>query len=115
MSQCPNLPSGKVREIIQRTNETGNEHGFARCADGSVSEIASGGKTGMNIGGAIDECDLDDGPVHVVHTHPNGVADLSGQDRKVAADENVASVCVAVDGGELYCEMTDSCESEVDE
>lgn len=114
MPECPRLPTGKVKEIIQKTNETGNEHGFAVCGDGSASSIASGGKTGMNIGGAIDECDLDDGPVHVVHTHPNGVADLSKQDREVAASDDVATVCVAVDGGELYCERVEGCKDKVE-
>lgn len=110
---CPTLPTGKVREILKRTEKTGREHGFAVCADGSTSEIQSGGKTNLDIGDAIESCNLDKGPVSVVHTHPNGVKDLSDPDRKVAAHEDIESVCVAVSGGETKCESVDTCEREI--
>lgn len=114
-SSCPSFPQGKVREIIEETNETGKEHGFVRCADGSVSKVVSGGEDRMNISDAVKECDLDAGPIDVVHTHPNGTERLSAADREVATHEDVGSVCVAVDGGKVVCEMVDNCEFEVGE
>lgn len=108
MSGCPQFPAGKIAEIIERTAQTGNEHGFVRCADGHTSKIVKGGKTSMSIESAVQECDLSNGPVDVIHTHPNGVADLSDQDRKAGADPNIRSVC-AVGGDDVYCEMTQSC------
>lgn len=108
MSKCPQFPAGKVRDIINQTAQTGNEHGFVRCANGSTSNIVKGGKTSMNIESAIQQCDLRNGPVDVIHTHPNGVADLSDKDRQAAASPNIKSVC-AVGNGDVYCEMTESC------
>lgn len=112
-SSCPSFPQGKVREIIERTNDTGREHGFVRCHDGSVSTVVSGDESKMSIGEAVKQCDLDAGKIDVVHTHPNGVKRLSGADREVAAHEDVGAVCVAVDGGEVLCEQVSECEFEV--
>ena len=101
--------------MIEQTVKTGNEHGFVRCADDSTSEILEGGSSGMDIGPAVEQCDLDNGPVDIVHTHPNGVERLSKQDREVAADENIQNVCVAVEGGNVRCERVEACETEVEQ
>jgi len=113
MASCPTFPTGKVREIIKRTVDTGNEHAFVRCGDGDTTEIVKGGKTSLDISGAIDACNMSDGPVDVIHTHPNGVDRLSDQDRQVAAEDDIRAVCVAVEGGDVQCEMIDSCAPEV--
>lgn len=115
MSSCPTFPQGKLKEIIEETVDTGREHGFVRCGDGSVSDVVSGGESKMSIGEAVDECNLDDGPVDIVHTHPNGAKRLSDADRKVAALDDAGSVCVAVEGGEVVCEMVEECDFEVGE
>lgn len=110
---CPNLPDGKVREIIERTVETGNEHGFVVCGDGSMSDVVEGGKSKMKIEKAVKQCDLSSGEIDIVHTHPNGVKKLSKPDRQVAAHDKVGSVCVAVDGGDIVCESVESCDMAV--
>ena len=113
---CPRFPTGKVREILERTEQTGNEHAVIMCGDGSTTDVIEGGKTGLNFGDEMEQCNLADGPIDVIHTHPNGVSRLSDQDRKVAAlDDDVENVCVAVEGGEIVCESVDTCETEVPE
>ena len=111
---CPVLPEQHVREILQKTRETGNEHVFGVCADGSVTDPVEGQKTKAETDSTINQCDLDNGPVHLVHTHPNGVKRLSDKDREAAAHEDIASVCVAVSDG-IVCESVDRCEPEVEE
>lgn len=115
MAECPVLPDAKVREIINKTVETGNEHAFVKCADGSTSDIVKGGKSSLDIQEAVESCDLDDGPIDVVHTHPNGIEHLSKQDREVAAADAIKNVCVAVEGGNVRCESVETCESEVND
>lgn len=110
---CPNFPDKKVREIINRTVETGREHAFVVCEDGTATDIVSGTESSLDIGEAIESCGMDNKPVDIVHTHPNGVDELSKQDRSVAASDDVSSVCVAVEGGSMKCEMVSSCKPEV--
>lgn len=114
MGSCPAFPTGKVREIIEQTADTGKEHAFVRCADGTTTDVVEGQESQLDITGAVESCDLDEGPVDIIHTHPNGVDRLSKEDMKVAASDDVESVCVAVEDGKVRCEMVDSCEMEVD-
>lgn len=107
---CPSLPTGPIREIIEKTIQTGNEHAFVQCADGSVTEVVEGGRKSLDIDPAIDACGSNR-PVTIVHTHPNGVRELSDADRKVAARDDVEAVCAAVDGPDpnVKCESIESC------
>lgn len=112
---CPRFPQGKLREIIERTIQTGNEHGFVRCADGSTSQIVSGDEGSMNIEPAMQQCNLNAGPVEVVHTHPNGNENLSNADRDVAASDEVDAVCATTPDGKMRCEAIASCNDTVEQ
>lgn len=113
MASCPTFPVGDVRDMIEQTEETGREHAIVKCGDGSTSDVIEGGYSSTNIGEEIEACDLNDGDIDVIHTHPNGVTDLSKQDREVAASEHVDHVCAANTDGEIHCERVESCEREV--
>lgn len=115
MASCPNFPTGKLKTMLEKTAESGKEHAVVKCGDGSTSKVVSGGDSRVNVSDAVEQCDLDDGPVSIAHTHPNGVKELSKQDRQVAASENVESVCVAIEDGEMKCEIIETCESEVEQ
>lgn len=112
---CPTFPTGKVREMIEKTADTRKEHAIVRCSDGSTSEVVSGEHASTNVAEQIESCDLDAGPVDVIHTHPNDVNRLSDQDRKVAASDAVGSVCVATTDGRMTCEMVESCTPEIEQ
>lgn len=105
---CNRIDEDKAKEAIERTNETGNEHGFIQCADGSTSDMIQGGSDSMQISDeTIEACNGDAG---VFHTHPNGVDDLSDEDRKILQKhENLSLVCAGVQSGyakKMYCERS---------
>lgn len=93
--------------MLQRTQETGNEHGAVVCGDGSVSDIIAGGKTQMDITEAINQCP-GSGPYRIVHTHPNGNPELSRLDRDAAMQDDVESVCTLTPSG-VRCERIEAC------
>lgn len=109
MSSCARIPRKQALEAVRRTAETGNEHGFAVCADGTVTEIVEGesDRLKLKIG---EDCPK---PVKVFHTHPNGVTRLSEQDMSVLAAEEIDSVCAAnadPDDPRYRCERVEACE-----
>jgi hypothetical protein len=114
---CPRIPRSKALKAIRKTEQTGNEHGFVVCADGSTGPIVSGGKTGMSLN-VREVCD-DKTPVSIVHTHPNGVLQLSDQDRRVLDSQGVQTVCVGnADGDDpgMVCKrMKPDCKVSFDE
>lgn len=106
MPECPRVPKKKAREAISRTNDTGNEHGFVICPNGSTGEIQEGGSSGMKI--EDDACSAD-GAVGLYHTHPNGVLRLSDQDRRVLGRDDTNMVCVGnsdPDDPQAMCERS---------
>lgn len=77
------------------------------CSTGDVTQVIEGGRTGLNFRESLEECP-GDGPYDVIHTHPNGIKDLSPTDRKAAASEDISSICVAVPDG-IKCESMSNC------
>lgn len=110
---CGQIPSKKAREAIRRTEETGKEHGFVICPDGSTGEIQAGGRTSLRLKG---ECESE-GQVAIFHTHPNGNMNLSDQDRRVLSHDKIGMVCAgnaSSDDAAYRCErQSPSCVKEL--
>lgn len=101
---CEDIDDKKAKEAIERTKETGNEHGFIQCSDGETGEMLSGGKKSMNIKGSCSS-----GSMSVYHTHPNNNPRLSDADREVLHRKDVDMVCVGVEHegeAKMHCERS---------
>lgn len=95
---CKSVPTSKAIETARRTRQTGKEHAFVICGDGSVSEIQEGDDTSIVV-----EIDCKDGPIGIFHTHPNDNLNLSPPDRDVLNSEDVGMVCVGDTEGNYLC------------
>lgn len=96
---CSQIDPDKALRAIQKTRETGNEHAFAVCADGTHSEIVSGTKRKVKI--EVDCAET----AGIFHVHPNDVMHLSDQDLETLEHDKIDMVCVADTQGNMKCEM----------
>jgi proteasome lid subunit RPN8/RPN11 len=100
---------------MERTNETGNEHAFVVCDDGTHTDVIEGESSSLDITEAVEACSADNRNEMVIfHTHPNGVKRLSGQDKRVASREDVHAVCAADTDGKFMCRTDSKCTGEVE-
>lgn len=98
---CGHIDTDVAAEAIKKTRETGNEHAFVVCEDGTHSDIVSGSGDRVDI--TVD-CD---GKAAIFHTHPNDVIHLSDQDMSVLKHEDIEMVCAGDRHGNMKCEVSD--------
>lgn len=113
---CPNIPRDKAGKVVGRTDDTGNEHAFVVCGDGSTSQIIEGESDRLDISEGIEACEAvesDDGMI-IFHTHPNGVKRLSKPDKQVLGRDDVDTVCVADPDGDFMCRSQSQCTGSVE-
>ena len=112
---CPKIPRSKAKDTMNRTKSTGNEHAFIVCGDGHDTDILEGDESSLDIEELEGVCrrrDADDGMI-VFHTHPNGIKRLSHADKRVAARDDVDTVCVGDPEGEFMCRTDRKCKGSV--
>lgn len=96
---CGHIDPDLALEAIKKTRDTGNEHAFAVCDDGTHSSIVEGTERQVNI-------DVDcDGTAGIFHVHPNDVMHLSDQDMSVLDLDQIEMVCVSDTQGNMKCEL----------
>lgn len=97
---CERIDAEQALEAIQRTRETGNEHAFVVCSDGSTSETVSGSRRKVSV--STDMCD---GNAGIFHVHPNDVMHFSDPDMETLDHGKVEMICVGDTQGNRKCEL----------
>ena len=97
---CSDIDPDTALRAIKKTRNTGNEHAFAVCSDGTTSEIVEGTERQVNI-----DVDCESGQAGIFHVHPNDVMHLSDQDMSVLEHDEIDMVCVGDTQGNMKCEL----------